>query len=105
MATPEDDLVDHQKVEQAERSPFASASLSVHLLRGLAGFSALAGTLWAAQDWPLAALALGVLALLLWRGCPTCWTIGLIETASCRARGACKPRPDPEKENRATSSR
>jgi hypothetical protein len=101
MDAHKEDSVDH---EQTDRSPFASTSLAVHLLRGLAGFAALAGALWSAQDWPLAALALGALALVAWRGCPTCWTIGLIETASCRARGTCKPRTDPAKENRAISS-
>jgi hypothetical protein len=102
MSMPEQDATD---AGAAERSPFSSSSLALHLLRGVAGFAALAGALWLAEDLPLAALALGALALVLWRGCPTCWTIGLIETASCRTRGACKPRPAPEKENRAASTR
>jgi len=58
---------------------FASASVPRHLLRGLIGVAALIGT---------AALvpAVGAIGLLLlvtpiaWRGCPTCWTVGLIQT-------------------------
>lgn len=61
---------------------FASASLAVHLRRGLVGFVAVA-LAW--FSWPrigvvaLAPAAIGVVAL---RGCPTCWTIGLVQTVA-----------------------
>lgn len=66
-------------------SPFASKSLAEHALRGIIGIGAIA---WAislgstdAQWWALpAALGLGAIALLAFRGCPICWTIGLFET-------------------------
>jgi hypothetical protein len=66
---------------------FASNTLLEHGLRGWVGI----GTLWyavtIAATHPLGSLALGVLALLAFRGCPICWAIGLVETASQRWRG------------------
>lgn len=66
---------------------FASNTLLEHGLRGLVGI----GTLWyavtIAATHPLGSLVLGVLALLAFRGCPICWAIGLVETASQRWRG------------------
>ena len=70
--------------------PFASASLAEHLLRGMLGFGALIAALLSGTEYPLAALALFVLALLVMRGCPSCWTIGLIGT--CRLRGRPAPK-------------
>ena len=45
---------------------FGNRTVGLHLLRGLAGAVALATALWA------------------WKGCPTCWMIGLIETLARR---------------------
>ncbi len=66
---------------------FASRSVPVHLVRGLLGLVVLVGgiVLAAWSAWWLLALPLtGVL----WRGCPTCWVMGLIATrgraATCR---------------------
>lgn len=69
-----------------DRSPFASASLPEHLLRGLLGGLALAAAVWAATGLPSPfgtplSLLLGVGALVALRGCPVCWTIGLVESA------------------------
>lgn len=65
-------------------SLFASRSLLEHGLRGLVGIGGItAAVALGGQPGPLAAvasLALGVLALLAFRGCPICWTIGLVET-------------------------
>lgn len=61
---------------------FASASVARHLVRGVLGFGALIG---AGALYPvigLASLLLLPLGLLALRGCPTCWTIGLIQTIS-----------------------
>ena len=61
---------------------FASASLTRHLVRGAIGFSGLIGAfalIPVVGPTSLLLLPLGVVAL---RGCPTCWTIGLIETIS-----------------------
>jgi hypothetical protein len=66
---------------------FASRNIARHLLRGLAGFGLLATSLHVLEahpGWSLVLLALGVVVL---RGCPTCWTLGLIETAIARWRG------------------
>lgn len=59
---------------------FCSTSVTQHLLRGL---SALALLLIAFAAPDLAAIwqALAVIAaLVLMRGCPTCWLVGLVET-------------------------
>lgn len=69
-----------------ERSIFSSSSVAAHLLRGVLGIAAIVAALMLAQDQPFASLALGVAALLALRGCPTCWTIGLIETIALRLR-------------------
>ena len=61
---------------------FGSASLSAHLMRGAAA-AALLG--WAIVDQaahPWASLGAGVAALVALRGCPMCWTMGLVETLS-----------------------
>lgn len=67
------------------RSPFASVGLAEHLARGALGIAALAAALWAAWHlpgpWPTPlSLGLGVVSLVAFRGCPVCWTIGLVET-------------------------
>lgn len=63
---------------------FASKNVTAHLLRGAAGFSALASALVLhdAWSWPLVGLALVAL-----RGCPTCWTIGLLQTVAPKLAG------------------
>ena len=66
---------------------FASNTLLEHSLRGAVGIAALWYAVTIAASHPLGSLALGALALLAFRGCPICWTIGLVETASQRWRG------------------
>jgi len=63
---------------------FASRNIGTHLVRGAAGFGPLllAWYLWPRVGWPaVVPAAIGVVAL---RGCPMCWTIGLIQTLSRR---------------------
>jgi hypothetical protein len=60
---------------------FASNTLSEHILRGAIGIAALGYALAIAETHPWGSLASGALALLAFRGCPICWTIGLFETA------------------------
>ena len=66
--------------------PFASSSIPVHLVRGVLAIAALTLSLWLLRaPSPLAvpgAAALGVGGLVLLRGCPMCWTIGLVATIS-----------------------
>ena len=84
------------------RSPFASASVSRHLARGGTGLLALAGGLARGPQFAvflqllallhgggplgiLAAVCAAGLAVVLLRGCPMCWVIGLVETVALRA--------------------
>ena len=72
------------------RSAFASASLPRHLLRGAVGFCLLGSALALVPSGGPAALLLAPPGLLALRGCPMCWTAGLIETVSSgRARRTC----------------
>lgn len=66
----------------ADFSSFASTSVPRHLARGLLGFGSFAGAFLlmpAVGPVSLALLPAGMVAL---RGCPTCWTIGLMQTVS-----------------------
>jgi hypothetical protein len=68
--------------EPGSAPSFASKSLAVHLARGAAGLGAIAASfaLGPVIGWgSLLFLPAGLVAL---RGCPTCWTIGLIQTIS-----------------------
>jgi uncharacterized membrane protein (DUF441 family) len=62
---------------------FASRTLLEHLIRGTIAFSALA---WALQhqDSVLASIVAFAIALIAFRGCPMCWSIGLVETLGQR---------------------
>ena len=75
---------------------FASTSLRLHLLRGLGALAAgTAGVGLMVQPPTILGvlLAAGLLAAaaLLLRGCPMCWTIGLIETIRSRAARSLPP--------------
>lgn len=72
---------------------FASSSVAEHVLRGVVGLLLAVGAvlLAPAHPWALVGLIGTVVA---WRGCPTCWTLGLMHTLSrgrtgC-AEGACR---------------
>lgn len=63
---------------------FGSAFLGAHLMRGAAAAALLA---WAIVDQtahPWLSLGAGVAALVALRGCPMCWTVGLVETLTQR---------------------
>ncbi|MEU4574573.1 MULTISPECIES: hypothetical protein [Nonomuraea] len=69
---------------------FASASLPRHLLRGAAGFGALAGAVALLPLLGPVSLLLAPVGLLALRGCPACWAIGLAQTVSMgRLRRSC----------------
>lgn len=61
-----------------------SRSISVHLSRGLGAvvLIALAVLYGGAHAWLLPPLLIG--AILLMRGCPLCWLMGLIDAAKTR---------------------
>ena len=65
---------------------FGSKSLFGHLLRGLTGFAAVSWAFMHQSEPVLAVLAVGV-ALVLFRGCPVCWTVSLMETIAGKLRG------------------
>ncbi len=70
-------------------SGFASKSVAGHLARGVTAALLFAGAVYFNAIAPcFAALAI-VSGLLLLRGCPVCWTVGLYETiANRRSCGA-----------------
>ncbi|MFI6741606.1 hypothetical protein ACIBI9_52575 [Nonomuraea sp. NPDC050451] len=69
---------------------FASASLPRHLARGAVGFGALIGSLALIPVIGPVSLVLAPVALVAFRGCPTCWLIGLAQTVSMgRLRRSC----------------
>jgi hypothetical protein len=68
-------------------SPLASSSVPRHLVRGAVGLVATVIALVAAGSVGPVALLLLPVAAIAWRGCPTCWMVGLISTRhACRMR-------------------
>jgi len=74
----------------SDRSVFAGASFGRHLARGAIGFGLLGSTIALASSIGAVALLLAPAGLLALRGCPVCWTVGLIETIRAgRLRPTC----------------
>ena len=72
--------------------PFASSSVGVHLARGIIGVLAAVAAFAGVALVGSASLLLLVVTVLAWRGCPTCWAVGLMQTVEdqrCR-NGACR---------------
>ncbi len=67
---------------------FGSASLGAHLMRGAAAVALLAWAIFHQTAHPWLSLVAGVAALVALRGCPVCWTLGLVETLSRDRRGS-----------------
>ena len=65
---------------------FASHSVKAHYLRGAIGLVALVAAIVGAAVLSSAALVLLVVTVAAWRGCPTCWAVGLVQTRACEAR-------------------
>lgn len=70
---------------------FASKSIPEHVLRGVIGFGAFVASATIATSHPYLSVALLPVALLALRGCPMCWTIGLVQTVVARLRGTPMP--------------
>jgi hypothetical protein len=66
---------------------FESSTLTVHIVRGIAGIAAVAAASSIAQTHPIYSLPLLAIALFALRGCPMCWTIGLIQMIGAKLRG------------------
>jgi hypothetical protein len=73
-------------LKKSDEGLFATRTLTGHLVRGAVAF----GLLWLAiahqHTHALGAVAAGVAALVVMRGCPACWAIGLVETVRQRWR-------------------
>jgi hypothetical protein len=65
---------------------FASKSLAAHLMRGVIAGALIGWALLHQSTDPAFAVAAGVLAVIVMRGCPLCWTLGLVETISQKMR-------------------
>ena len=67
---------------------FASKSLFEHALRGVIGIGAILAAIAIGRETGvialIASLALAAVALVAFRGCPVCWTIGMFETVRKR---------------------
>lgn len=61
---------------------FGSAVLGAHLMRGAAAAALLAWAIVYQTAHPWLSLGAGIAALVALRGCPMCWTMGLVETLS-----------------------
>jgi hypothetical protein len=72
---------------RSQAGMFASTRLGAHLIRGVIAFAALYWAVVHHQAQPVSAIAAGVVALIAFRGCPLCWSIGLAETVWERRRG------------------
>ena len=60
--------------------PFASKSLTEHIVRGVIGVVAMVFTVALWSTHPLIAVTLFVMAIIALRGCPMCWLTGLLCT-------------------------
>jgi hypothetical protein len=69
-----------------ECSLFASRSVTAHLLRGAVAAVLLPWAIANASSQPALALLSVAAAVVAMRGCPMCWTAGLIETIAARLK-------------------
>ncbi|HEY1775567.1 MAG TPA: hypothetical protein VGG41_05340 [Solirubrobacteraceae bacterium] len=60
--------------------PLASGSVREHLFRGAVGLTAAILAIVLASVVGPISLVLLLVTVFTWRGCPTCWTVGLIGT-------------------------
>ncbi|GAB3995348.1 hypothetical protein [Nocardioides marmoraquaticus] len=84
-------LTTERPAERLDEDPvarmFASRSVAEHVVRGVVGAVLVVAALAYAGTTPWA-LLLAVPGVVAWRGCPTCWTLGLMATIS-RGRVGC----------------
>jgi hypothetical protein len=65
---------------KSEAGLFATRTITGHLIRGAVAMALLTVAIQQQHTYPIAAVLAGIGALVAMRGCPVCWTIGLIET-------------------------
>jgi len=73
-----------EALRKSRTGMFATRTLVGHLARGGAAFALLGLAIREQHAHPWFALSAGLLALVAMRGCPVCWTIGLVETVRQR---------------------
>jgi hypothetical protein len=66
---------------------FASKGILEHLVRGVIGIGALLISLINSTEHPWLSMALIPVALVAFRGCPTCWIVGLFQTVIAKFQG------------------
>lgn len=71
-------------LKKSSTGMLASKTLTGHLVRGVVAFVLLYGAMDQLQAQPWLSLLAAVAALLVMRGCPVCWAIGLMETVAQR---------------------
>jgi hypothetical protein len=69
-----------QLLDRSETGLFASRTVSGHVLRGAVAFILLYAAIRQQHAHPVWSLLAGLMALVAMRGCPVCWTIGLVES-------------------------
>lgn len=84
-----------QLLRKSEASIFATQTLTGHLIRGTAAFALLYATISQQHAHPGWSVLAGLAALVAMRGCPMCWTIGLIETIGHRLGLVARPASHP----------
>ncbi|MFI9627235.1 hypothetical protein [Streptomyces sp. NPDC052042] len=76
--------VRNRATTQPAAPDFASTSVPRHLVRGALGFGLIAGSIALVPAVGPVTLLAAPLALIAFRGCPTCWMVGLVQTISRR---------------------
>jgi hypothetical protein len=66
---------------------FASKTITEHILRGAVGFGAFGAAVALSAAHPVLALAMAPIGLVALRGCPACWTLGLMQTVGAKLLG------------------
>ena len=64
----------------------ASKTIAAHIMRGVIAAALIAWALLHQSSDPAFAVTAGVAAVAAMRGCPLCWTMGLLETIGARVR-------------------
>ena len=72
---------------RSESGVFASRSITGHLVRGAIAASLLMWAVLHQQSHPALAIIALLLAVVAMRGCPACWTVGLVETVGQKLTG------------------
>lgn len=76
-----------QLLGKSKSGMFATQTLRGHLIRGAVAYVFLYAAISQQHAHPVGSVLAGLLALVAMRGCPACWTIGLLETIQQRLRG------------------